>query len=106
VDLEEDARIEQATKQERLKSAEEVDNAASQVGAAAGSDQGMLSRACLSTNKLTGSGKQTYVGAIMSKVVDNVQIHVKNIHMRYEDGSSTPEVRSRDPMGQQSTDRL
>jgi hypothetical protein len=38
-------------------------------------------------------GKQTYVGAIISKVVDNVQIHIKNIHVRYEDGSSTPEVR-------------
>jgi vacuolar protein sorting-associated protein 13A/C len=37
-------------------------------------------------------GKQTYVGAIISKVVDNVQIHIKNIHVRYEDGSSTPEV--------------
>lgn len=35
--------------------------------------------------------KQTYMGAILSKVVDNVQIHVKNIHVRYEDGSSTPE---------------
>jgi len=42
VDLEEDARIEQATKQEKLKSAEAVDNAASQVGAVAG-DEGMLS---------------------------------------------------------------
>jgi vacuolar protein sorting-associated protein 13A/C len=40
VDLEEDARIEQATKQEKLKSAEAVDNAASQVGAVAG-DEGM-----------------------------------------------------------------
>lgn len=37
------------------------------------------------------TGKQTYIGAIVSKVVDNVQIHVKNIHLRYEDGSSTPE---------------
>ena len=35
--------------------------------------------------------KQTYVGAILSKVVDNVQIHVKSIHVRYEDGTSTPE---------------
>lgn len=40
VDPEEDVRIEQATKQERLKSAEAVDNAASQVGAAAGTDEG------------------------------------------------------------------
>jgi vacuolar protein sorting-associated protein 13A/C len=41
VDQEEDARIEQSTKQQRLKSAEEVDNAASQVGAASQSDEGM-----------------------------------------------------------------
>jgi hypothetical protein len=41
-------------------------------------------------------GKQSYMGAIVSKVVDNVQIHVKNIHMRYEDGSSTPEVSCRE----------
>lgn len=38
VDPEEDARVEQATKQQKLRSAEEVDNAASQVGAQGGSD--------------------------------------------------------------------
>ena len=38
VDPEEDARVEQATKQERLKSAEEVDNAASQVGSVRGDE--------------------------------------------------------------------
>jgi vacuolar protein sorting-associated protein 13A/C len=38
--------------------------------------------------------KETYIGAIISKVVDNVQIVVKGIHVRYEDGSSTPEVSS------------
>ncbi|EIW72804.1 hypothetical protein TREMEDRAFT_25659 [Tremella mesenterica DSM 1558] len=74
VDPEEDERIEQATKQDKLKSAEAVDNAASQVGAP-GNDE----------------SKQTYIGAIVSKVVDNVQIHVKGIHVRYEDGTSTPE---------------
>lgn len=30
---------------------------------------------------------------MLSKIVDNVQIYVKNIHIRYEDGSSRPEVR-------------
>jgi hypothetical protein len=40
--------------------------------------------------------KQTYFGAIVTKVVDNLQIHVKNIHIRYEDGTSTPEVRVTD----------
>ncbi|ORX35977.1 putative late endosome to vacuole transport-related protein [Kockovaella imperatae] len=75
VDLEEDERIEQATKQEKLRSAEEVDNAAMQVGGQGSTDE----------------GKQTYIGAIISKVVDNVQVHVRNIHVRYEDPFSTPE---------------
>jgi len=47
---------------------------------------------CIAVEKADRPGKQSYMGAIVSKVVDNVQIHVKNIHMRYEDGSSTPEV--------------
>jgi vacuolar protein sorting-associated protein 13A/C len=47
---------------------------------------------CMDIQSADSSGKQSYMGAIVSKVVDNVQIHVKNIHMRYEDGSSTPEV--------------
>lgn len=37
-------------------------------------------------------GKQTWVGQMVKKIVDNVQIYVTNIHMRYEDASSTPEV--------------
>ncbi|OCF42293.1 vacuolar protein sorting-associated protein vps13 [Kwoniella heveanensis CBS 569] len=75
VDPEEDERVEQATKQEKLKSAEAVDNAASQVGSHEGNDE----------------SKQTYIGAIVSKIVDNVQIHIKGIHVRYEDSTSTPE---------------
>ncbi|WRT64162.1 uncharacterized protein IL334_001091 [Kwoniella shivajii] len=75
VDPEEDERVEQATKQDKLKSAEAVDNAASQVGHQEGNDE----------------TKQTYIGAIVSKIVDNVQIQVKSIHVRYEDGTSTPE---------------
>jgi vacuolar protein sorting-associated protein 13A/C len=27
----------------------------------------------------------------MAKIINNVQIHIKNIHLRYEDHSSTPE---------------
>jgi len=74
VDPEEDERVDQATKQEKLKRAEEIDSATMQVAATGGDEN-----------------KQTYVGAIIQKVVDNVQIHVKGIHVRYEDGSSTPE---------------
>lgn len=40
VDKDEDERVEQATKQERLKSAEEVDKAASQVGRGPQTDEG------------------------------------------------------------------
>nr|ODO02780.1 vacuolar protein sorting-associated protein vps13 [Cryptococcus depauperatus CBS 7855] len=75
VDPKENERIEQTTKQEKLKSAEAVDSAANQVGTQDSDDE----------------TKQSYVGAIISKVVDNVQIHVKNIHVRYEDETSTPE---------------
>ncbi|WVR05901.1 hypothetical protein IAU60_002927 [Kwoniella sp. DSM 27419] len=73
VDPEEDERIEQATKQEKLKNAEAVDTAASQV------------------DQHDDATKQTYIGAIVSKIVDNVQIHIKGIHVRYEDSTSTPE---------------
>lgn len=96
VDTEEDERIEQATKQEKLKSAEEVDKAASQVGRGAQTDEGETAVASRAESNWQADplfpGKQTYVGAIISKVVDNVQIHVKGVHFRYEDGSSTPEV--------------
>ena len=40
MDLEEDERVDQATKQEKLRSAEEVDNAAIQVGGQGSSDEG------------------------------------------------------------------
>lgn len=40
---------------------------------------------------LTLEEKQTYLGAITTKIINNVQIHIKNIHLRYEDGSSTPD---------------
>ncbi|KAL7419546.1 Vacuolar protein sorting-associated protein 13 [Cryptotrichosporon argae] len=73
VDPEEGARIEQASKQDKLKSAEAVDNAASQVQVEEAGD------------------KQSYFGAVISKAIDNVQVHIKNIHIRYEDSSSTPE---------------
>jgi hypothetical protein len=36
--------------------------------------------------------KQTWLGAFTSKLVDNVQISIKNIHCRYEDNLSTPNV--------------
>lgn len=42
VDKDEDERVEQATKQQRLKSAEEIDNAASQVGVGAQTDDGEI----------------------------------------------------------------
>ncbi|BEI82300.1 hypothetical protein CcaverHIS002_0301680 [Cutaneotrichosporon cavernicola] len=74
IDPAEDERIEQATKQERLRRAEAVDNAASEVNDGHGDEQ-----------------KETYLGAITTRIINNVQIHIRNIHMRYEDGSNTPE---------------
>ncbi|KAL1410608.1 Vacuolar protein sorting-associated protein 13 [Vanrija albida] len=74
VDPEEDERIDQATKQEKLRSAEAVDSAANQVEQAGGAEN-----------------KETYFGAIATRIINNVQIHIKNIHLRYEDGTSTPD---------------
>jgi vacuolar protein sorting-associated protein 13A/C len=91
IDPEEDERIDQATKQERLKRAEAVDNATSQVGA--GDDGGQFSLD-LWYRKADDTVKQTYLGAMITKVVDNVQINIKNIHVRYEDGTNTPDVSS------------
>jgi vacuolar protein sorting-associated protein 13A/C len=73
VDPEEDDKREQAAKQDRLRSAEAVDQAATQLD--------------LDTN----NAKPGRAAAIISKVIDNLQIHVSNIHVRYEDGLSTPE---------------
>lgn len=86
VDPAEDERVDQATKQERLRSAEAVDSAAAQVSTGNDESESFVSASAESL------AKQTYVGAIISKVVDNVQIHVKGIHVRYEDSTSTPEV--------------
>ncbi|GMK58122.1 hypothetical protein CspeluHIS016_0501540 [Cutaneotrichosporon spelunceum] len=74
VDPAEDERIEQATKQERLRRAEAVDNTASEVEQAHSDEQ-----------------KETYLGAITTRIINNVQIHIRNIHLRYEDSSNTPE---------------
>jgi len=38
------------------------------------------------------TAKQTWLGAFTQKLVDNVQISIENIHLRYEDNLSTPEV--------------
>lgn len=98
--------MEQATKQERLKSAEAVDNATSQVAGDDGCEfcflswvapEGEVVEVCelckgIWDSEADVSAKQTYVGAIVSKIVDNVQIHVKGIHVRYEDGTNTPDV--------------
>lgn len=92
VDPEEDERVEQATKQEKLRSAEAVDSAASQVGTKNADDESKPIVVLKLEDEAKDAAKQTYVGAIISKVVDNVQVHVKNIHIRYEDGTSAPDV--------------
>lgn len=53
----------------------------------------VMGRAWVKDQKLMAMiAKQTYIGAIISKVVDNVQIQVSGIHLRYEDETNTPEV--------------
>jgi hypothetical protein len=42
--------------------------------------------------------KQTYIGAMVQKIVDNLQIEIKGIHVRYEDDTNTPEVCRKDPI--------
>lgn len=37
------------------------------------------------------TGKESYLGAIFTRIINNVQIHVKNVHLRYEDDTNTPE---------------
>ena len=46
---------------------------------------------------LTSTEKQTYIGAMVQKIVDNLQIEIKGIHIRYEDDTNTPEVRTINP---------
>lgn len=96
VDPEEDERVEQATKQERLKNAEAVDRAASQVGAKGQTEGGELTKS-LEIASADEIAKETYFQAVMNKIVSNVQVRVKNIHVRYEDGTSAPEVSYRLP---------
>lgn len=63
VDPEEDERVEQATKQERLKNAEAVDNAASQVGVKAPTGEGKSGFGKLfEAGELTGRPGNVYTG--------------------------------------------
>lgn len=77
LDPQEDERKEQEAKQEKLRNAESLDAAAAAGQGAAGQGD---------------EAKQTWVGAFTQKLVDNVQISIENIHLRYEDNLSTPEV--------------
>ncbi len=76
--LAQDEKRAQEAKQEKLRNAENIDMAA-----AAGNGAG---------KGASDEEKQTWLGAFTSKLVDNVQILIKNIHVRYEDNLSTPEV--------------
>ncbi len=76
---------EQEAKQEKLRNAESLDNAAAAGQSAAGEASG-------DTTTGAGGEKQTWLGALTQKLIDNVQVTVKNIHLRYEDDRSTPEV--------------
>lgn len=77
VDPAEEERREQEIKQDKLRNAESLDQAA-QAGKNVQEGQ-------------TEDERQTWLGALTSKLVDNVQVRIKNIHLRYEDDQSTPE---------------
>ncbi len=74
VDLDEEQEREQAAKQEKLANAE------------------LLGR----NNALAKSGEdanktESFTSSLVTKIVDNLQITVRNIHIRYEDAISNPE---------------
>ena len=73
VDLDEEETSLQASKQERLKNAEVL-------------------RQSSSTAIVEGEKNQGLFESLINKVVNNLQITVKNIHIRYEDNLSVPGV--------------
>lgn len=73
VDPEEDERRAQAAKQERLASAELLQ-----------------SRGRLSVPSEENTKEQGFAQALITKITNNVQITIKNIHIRYEDSLSCP----------------
>ncbi|CED84268.1 Vacuolar protein sorting-associated protein [Phaffia rhodozyma] len=73
---EEDEKREQAAKQERLDAAEAFD-LKSQVSGAGGAEEQKKNESALA--------------GMIQNIVNNVQITIKNIHVRYEDKLSTPE---------------
>ncbi|KAI0275069.1 vacuolar protein sorting-associated protein 13 [Gloeopeniophorella convolvens] len=73
LDPEEIERRMQAVKSERLENAELLQLRAAQAEGADGSPQ-----------------DQTFVSSFLSKLVNNVQVTVKNVHIRYEDKISVP----------------
>lgn len=75
VDLAEDEARAQAAKQEKLQNAEVLHSAGTDIG----SDTG-------------GQKNQGVFESLIGKIVNNVQITVRNIHIRYEDSLSVPGV--------------
>lgn len=76
VDQEEEARRAQAAKQEKLANAELL-------GRDSGQDVGISSE--------DEQKNQSFISSLITKVLDNVQLTVRNIHIRYEDSLSNPE---------------
>lgn len=74
VDLEEDEARAQASKQERLKNAE------------------VLQKSGKNLNSDDDKRSQGVFESLMAKIVNNVQVTIKNIHIRYEDKLSVPGV--------------
>lgn len=79
IDPADEQRREQEHKQDRLKKAESLDAAAAAAKQTPGDAQDG-----------DDATQQTWLSAFTQKLIDNVQISVENIHLRYEDSLSTP----------------
>ena len=112
-DQAEDDRRAQAAKEERLSGAEALD-LKSQVAESGGSGEIIIlartpspPRASVRAHPLSSLAvdlaeeqrkNESVMAGLIKNVINNLQITVKNIHIRYEDRLSTPEVRSLAPL--------
>lgn len=72
-DADDDERREQQLKQDRLRDLEAVQSTLN-------SNPGLA---------LDLSGNESFTESLITKIVDNVQVTIKNIHIRYEDEASS-----------------
>lgn len=94
VDPEEEQRRAQAAKAERLENAELLHMRGQAETSATGKHRIYVS--VLSLNEIITDNSQQSQGlwaSLIAKIINNLQVTVKNIHVRYEDNMSVPGVR-------------